>query len=211
MAEQPRGGLAWLWGLLCGGLAAAVILLDRFAPIRPARRIVAVGAIPLLPFVLGLLFFFLAGLIAARRSYRLESGLAAGLIAGASAGLMNVTLVLVEVVAAGTRTRAAGIQRSEVVRLLQVTVLAHGLGALLILAILSLGMGALGGLAGRGRPPAAQPWAPYAPMPPPPPPMPPRYPPQPPATSYGGALYPSSSPYTPSDDPTVLTSPPPQP
>jgi len=89
MAEQPRGGLAWLWGLLFGGLAAAVILLDRFAPIRPARRIVAVGAIPLLPFVLGLLFFFLAVLIAARHSHRLESGLAAGLIAGASAGLMN--------------------------------------------------------------------------------------------------------------------------
>ena len=206
MAEQPRGGLAWLWGLLFGGLAAAVILLDRFAPIRPARRIVAVGAIPLLPFVLGLLFFFLAGLIAARHSHRLESGLAAGLIAGASAGLMNVALVLVEVVAAGTRTRAAGIQRSDVVRLLQATALARGLGALLILAILGLGMGALGGLASRGRPPAAQP------LPPPPPPMPPLYPPQPPAaTSYGGTLYPSSSPYTPSDDPTMLTSLPPQP
>jgi hypothetical protein len=112
--------------------------------------------------------------------------------------------VLVEVVAAGTRTRAAGIQRSDVVRLLQATVLARGLGALLILAIFGLGMGALGGLAGRGRPPAAQPL--------PPPPMPPPYPPQPSAaTSYGGALYPSSSPYTPSDNPTVLTSPPPQP
>lgn len=209
MAEQPHGGLAWLWGLLFGGFTAAVILLDRFTPIRPARRIVAVEAIPLLPFVLGLLFFFLAGLIAARRSHRLESGLAAGLIAGASAGLMNVALVLVEVVAAGTRIRTAGIQRSDVVRLLQATVLARGLGALLILAILGLGMGALGGLAGRGRPFAAQPLPPYVPMPPPS--MPPQYPSPPPTTSYGGALYPSSSPYTPSDDPTVLTSPPPQP
>ncbi len=209
MAEQSRGSLAWLWGLLFGGLTAAVILLDRFAPIRPARRIFAVGAIPLLPFALGLLFFFLAGLIAARRSHRLESGLAAGLIAGASAGLMNVALVLVEVVAAGTRTRAAGVQRSDVVRLLQATGLARSLGAVLILAILGLGMGALGGLAGRGRPPAAQPLPPYVPMPPPQ--MPPQYPPQPSATSYGGGYYPSSSPYTPSDDPTVLTSPPPQP
>jgi hypothetical protein len=209
MAEQPRGSLAWLWGLLFGGLTAAVILLDRFAPVRPARRIFAVGAIPLLPFALGLLFFFLAGLIAARRSRRLESGLAAGLIAGATAGLMNVALVLVEVVAAGTRTRAAGVQRSDVVRLLQATVLARSLGALLILAILGLGMGALGGLAGRGRPPTAQPLPPYVPMPPPQ--MPPHYPPQPSATSYGGGYYPSSSPYTPSDDPTVLTSPSPQP
>src|SRR5260370_39941293 len=209
MAEQPRGSLAWAWGLLFGGLTAAVILLDRFAPIRPARRIFAVGAIPLLPFALGLLFFFLAGLIAARHSHRLESGLAAGLIAGASAGLMNVALVLVEVVAAGTRTRPVGVQRSDVVRLLQATVLARSLGALLILAILGLGMGALGGLAGRGRPPAAQPLPPYVPMPPPQ--MPPQYPPQPSATSYGGGYYPSSSPYTPSDDPTVLTSPPPQP
>src|SRR5258708_35360898 len=108
MAEERRGSLACPWGLLLGGLTAAVILLDRFAPIRPARRIVAVGAIPLLPFVLGLLFFFLAGLIAARHSHRLESGLAAGLIAGPSAGLMNVALVLWEVVPAGTRTRAAG-------------------------------------------------------------------------------------------------------
>jgi hypothetical protein len=209
MAEQPRSSLAWLWGLLVGGLTAAVILLDRFAPVRPARRIFAVGAIPLLPFAFGLLFFFLAGLIAARRSHRLESGLAAGLIAGATAGLMNVALVLLEVVAAGTHTRAAGVQRSDVVRLLQATVLARSLGALLILAILGLGMGALGGLAGRGRPPAAQPLPPYVPMPPPQ--MPPQYPPQPSATSYGGGYYPSSSPYTPSDDPTVLTSPPPQP
>jgi hypothetical protein len=209
MAEQPRGSLAWPWGLLFGGLTAAMILLDRFAPIRPARRIFAVAAIPLLPFALGLLFFFLAGLIAARRSHRLESGLAVGLIAGATAGLMNVALVLVEVVAAGTRTRAAGVQRSDVVRLLQATVLARSLGALLILAILGLGMGALGGLAGRGRPPAAQPLPPYVPMPPPQ--MPPQYPPQPSATSYGGGYYPSSSLYTPSDDPTVLTSPPPQP
>jgi hypothetical protein len=77
MAEQLRGSLAWLWGLLFGGLTTAAILRDRFAPIRPARRLGGLGAIPLLPFVLGLLFFFLAGLIAARRSQRLESGLAA--------------------------------------------------------------------------------------------------------------------------------------
>src|SRR5260370_12805875 len=94
MAEQPRGSLAWAWGLLFGGLTAAVILLDRFAPIRPARRIFAVGAIPLLPFALGLLFFFLAGLIAARHSHLLDTDLAAALFAGAIADHLHESLSL---------------------------------------------------------------------------------------------------------------------
>src|SRR5437868_12950728 len=118
MAQQPRSSLAWLWGLLFGGLTAAVILLDRFAPLRPARRIVAVGSIPLAPFVLGLLFFFLAGLIAARRAHRLESGLAAGFVAGLCAGLLNAAFVVVELVAVAARARATRVPHSEVARVL---------------------------------------------------------------------------------------------
>jgi hypothetical protein len=134
-----------------------VILLDRFAPFRPARRIFAVGAIPLLPFALDLLFFFLAGLSLARRSHRLESSWPPA-SSRASAGLMN------------WRSRAGGDRGRRRAPLRRRPAFGRRAPAqrrcwraasgLLILAILGLGMGALGAPTGRGRPPAAQPLPP---------------------------------------------------
>jgi hypothetical protein len=156
MVQRKRGS-ALLWGLIFGLIILAVELFDRFFLSRTGRKAAvaarALGAIPLHTFVvfivvLALLFF--AGFLAARRSGRLESGIGAGLIAS---GLVTVVMlalgiVLVSTALAGHR-RAGGVPAGTTA--LVIGVVLQDIRGLIAMVAAGIGMGALGGLAGRRR------------------------------------------------------------
>jgi hypothetical protein len=166
-------GSALLWGSCFGALAVALDLLDRFLigsvdRVAPAlvnalqrRRAVAArvghpGLVLLLEGVvilILLLLFFLAGALAAHRAHAVEAGIGAGVIAGAIVGAVHLLVVVITILIA---SRPA------------VSDLVFGVITALAALILGAGMGALGGLAGRGQNStggsAATPYVPPAPV-----------------------------------------------
>lgn len=162
------GGAATLWGLLFGAFAVVLVLGDHvvFAAGRAARPLVAGGLWARLALaVLGLAFFFLAGVIAARSTRRIEAGIVAGLLAGAVVGVAGIiaTLLAVGTVERHLTFHPAG----RVARALVAGALGRSVAILLLATLVGAGLGALGGLAGRGRPPISQAY-PYRPPTPPP-------------------------------------------
>jgi hypothetical protein len=151
------GGSALLWGSCFGALAVVLDLLDRLligsmdrigpalvAALRRRRLLGAHAGHPgLVLLVEGvvilmlLLLFFLAGALAAHRAHAVEAGIAAGVIAGAIVGGAHILVVTITIL---TTFRPA-----------VVADLLLGLITALAALILGAGMGALGGLAGRGR------------------------------------------------------------
>lgn len=166
------GGAATLWGLLFGALAVALVLIDRFifASGRAAERLVRPALaggfwIRAVLLVVGLLLFFLAGLIAARSTRQIEAGIVGGLLAGLVVGVAD--LIVTALAIGGVERRIAG--QSAGGRLAQVLAagaLGRSIATLVLAALVGAGLGALGGLAGRGRPPVPQAY-PYVPPAPP--------------------------------------------
>lgn len=158
-APPPRSSRTVLWGTLFGLILAALVVVQRLFEARLARA-AGLGAprpalallSPVVLFVVGLICFFCAGLLAARRTRQLSSGVLAGLIAGSIAGVVGLVLALhsasvaeqvLRHAAVGQRVRTAaqaGIA-GAVIRAVVGTITT---------AIVGIGMGALGGLAGRG-------------------------------------------------------------
>lgn len=160
------GGSATLWGLVFGALAVALALVDRF--IFASGRLADRPALPALAggfwarvalVVAGLLLFFLAGLIAARSTHRIEAAIVAGLLAGLVVGLADLILTLLALASVERRgARAAG----RIGQALSAGALGRSIAVLVLAALVGAGLGALAGLASRGRPPAPQAY-PYAP------------------------------------------------
>ena len=158
MARQYHSvqGSAFLWGAIIGVAVIVVDLVDRFLlggveRIGPAvvavlrrRHLVVVrtldpGAVLLvqgLVIVITLLLLFLAGAMAARRARALEAGIGAGVIAGIIVGVAHLVVVAITIALSAHPTVIADIAR--------------GVITALVVLILGAGMGALGGLAGRG-------------------------------------------------------------
>jgi hypothetical protein len=150
-------GSAFLWGCLIGVAVVMLDLIDRFLlggveRIGPAavavlrrRHLVVVrtsnpGAVLLLEglvIVMTLLLFFLAGALAARRARAVEAGIGAGVVAGIFVGVVHLVVVAITTALSPHPTVIADIVR--------------GVITALVLLILGAGMGALGGLAGRGQ------------------------------------------------------------
>jgi hypothetical protein len=160
MAQPQRSSLALVWGLVCGAIYIAIALAGRFLGIAIQRRIgaITVGQGVLLLIELALLV--VAGVLAARRSGRVESGALAGVITGLVIGIAIFVLVLgggltlqQRVHALGART--LGLRAAYVVALVQASA---GIG---LTALVGLALGALGGLIGRGQsqPPAMHAYA----------------------------------------------------
>jgi hypothetical protein len=171
MAQQHSvRGSAFLWGSIFGGLIVILDLVDRFVlggveRLGPAavavlrRRHLALVHTPNPGYILlvegivllvTILLFFLAGALAARRAYAVEAGIGAGVIAGAIVAVVHMVIVLIAILRAAHPTVGADIVRGVVTAIL----------ALLV----GIGMGALGGLAGRGpRPNSSAAIPPYTP------------------------------------------------
>lgn len=155
--RQGWGGAATLWGLLFGALVVVLVLGDRlvFSTGRAGRPL-ALGGLwaRLVLAVLGLAFFFLAGMIAARSTRRIEAGIVAGLLAGIEVGVVGLIFALFAI---GTvEHRIAGHSGGRIAQALVVGNLGRSAAALVLVALVGAGLGALGGLAGRGRPPTVQ-------------------------------------------------------
>jgi hypothetical protein len=151
MAQQRRSSLAVVWGLLCGGIYLLVALADRFAGGTPlARRFGALTLDQALLLLVEVALFFVAGLLAARRTGREESGALAGVVTGLAIGIAMFMLILISGVSLQQRIHAQGLRvpglRAEYVAAL----IRAGLG-IAVAAVVGLAVGALGGLAGRGQ------------------------------------------------------------
>lgn len=159
MAQQPRrGSTTLLWGVLFGIILALLIVLDRLILASQPRH-TGPGA-PFVSFLLsrgvlylvGLALCFLAGLLAARRSGAVESGVFAGLIVGGLAGLTNLVFVVLAADAANRRLQRAAVARHALPPL-HAAIGAGMLSALVgfvAVTLIGAGAGAIGGLAGRG-------------------------------------------------------------
>jgi hypothetical protein len=149
-------GSAFLWGTIIGVVVIILDLVDRFflggvERIGPAvvavlrrRHLVVVrtpspGAVLLvegLIVVMTLLLFYVAGALAARRAHAVEAGIGAGVVAGIIVGVAHMGVVAITVALSAHPTVIADIVR--------------GVIAAIVVLILGAGMGALGGLVGRG-------------------------------------------------------------
>jgi len=228
MAPRKRwGGIAALWGLLFGVLAAMLAVLDRIFTARAAAPRAGLALLPggglvrIALVAVGLLFFFLAGVFAARAARLVEPGIVAGLLAGLVVGLTAIALTLLAIgdIQSSVPRRLAA---SRALHVLEGGAIVRALVILILAALVGAGLGALGGLAGRGRPvpPAAYPSAtpppsPAAPhtggpaMPQPSYTPPPGYP-DPGQTSHASyAVPPVSSSGSLPDAPTIVPTPPP--
>lgn len=171
MLSQPRrSSRTLLWGALFGILLALLVVVEHLFEARLVRA-AALGVarpglsllVPVLFYVLGLLCFFLAGLLATRRTRLLSSGLFAGMIAGLLAAVVGLILALHSASVADQAVRHAAIAPR-----LQAALRSGIAGAVLraVFAAISTplvgaGVGALGGLAGRGASAAAPPTTPF--------------------------------------------------
>ncbi|WIG58652.1 MAG: hypothetical protein OJF49_001398 [Ktedonobacterales bacterium] len=153
MTQRSRGGSALLWGLVLGLALAIFVVLNRLwlaSTIRHAARgnggalIVAVVG-----FVVALVIYFLAGYLAARRSDALESGVFAGMIAGALAGITALALAVIFAGAARNVATAHPAHARAIQALAGLSVV-DGIRNLFVSLLIGAGMGALGGLLGRG-------------------------------------------------------------
>jgi hypothetical protein len=187
---QPatRRGISLQWGLLAG---VVMLLLNII-------NIVGLGAGPIV-FIINLLVMGVAGLLASRETGKVSTGVIAGLIAGAIGFLDIFVKVFYQVITSDTPGGIGVVAAGALIALVLFEGLAIGLGA---------GIGAIGGLIGRGvynssHPQPTQTFMPpmAAPMPPmqgaygPPSVYPPSYPAQP-----SGAYppqYPPAAPYPP--------------
>lgn len=174
MSSQPRqSSRTLLWGLLFGVILAILVVIERLFEGRLARA-AGLGAVrpglalfsPAIVFVVGLVAFFVAGLLAAHRTRQLSSGLAAGLIAGVIVGVVWLVLALHTTGAAEQVTRTLRAPRLRALAQAAIVgAVVRSILAAVMIALAGAGVGALGGLAGRGDatpapPSGAQPYVP---------------------------------------------------
>ena len=173
-AQPRRSSRTLLWGLTFGILLALFIVAERLFEGRLARAAGLGTAHPLLAllspallFVVGLACFFFAGLLAARRTRSISSGLIAGMVAGAIAAVVALVIALHTAGATEALLRHAAVAPRP--RALLRASIAQARVRAVLSAIATVfvgaGCGALGGLAGRSGSgsvptgPGAQPYA----------------------------------------------------
>lgn len=147
---RRRASSAFLLGIIFGTIVLTLDVLSRLFLTRLLVRAlhVAHGAvgrtigvstlIAALIFTVGLVCYFLAGLLAARRSRTIEGGVFAGLIAGVIVGVGRVVLDAI----VASKVQVVRVSAGGLVSLL---------AGLVITAAVAMGLAALGALLGRGR------------------------------------------------------------
>ncbi len=163
MAQQRRGSLAIVWGLVCGGIYLLIAVAAHYLGVAIDRQIGAltVWQITLLALELGA--FFVGGVLAARRSGRVESGALAGVVAGLVIGIATFLLLLGGGLVLRQQIHAQGLHSAALRALYIASLVRSGIG-IGVAAVAGLALGARGGLLGRGQgqPPAAQAYMPPA-------------------------------------------------
>lgn len=201
---RSRAGSAALWGVVCGLVLAALLVVSRLALAGAARRGMLTPGRALLSSVVALAvvaaLYFVAGVLAGRRARAIEAGLFAGMIAGLILGITVLWLFVLAALRVPPGI-AGGPQRAGI-SLARIAIARSGLDILVQMAV-GAGLGGLGGLVGRGRGGSgAQQAGPPTSAPPPPP--------YPPSTSPPGDSPPPPSPVYPASGdsaPTITSQP----
>jgi hypothetical protein len=134
LSETPhRGSAAFIWerGAIFGIFLGVILIIISLLPLGALNLIIVI--------LVGLIGFFLIGLLAASQSGRVGTGALVGLVTGLISGLIVALLVVMKIMASVPQITQVLIVDIVIALILIVTPLL-GLGA---------GMGALGGLVGR--------------------------------------------------------------
>jgi hypothetical protein len=151
MAQRRQSSLAVVWGLICGGIYLLIALADHFAGGTPlARRIGALTLDQALLLLVEVALFFVAGLLAARRSGQVESGALAGVVTGLVIGIAVFVLILISGVTLQQRIHVEGLRAPGVRAQYSAALIRAGID-IAVAAVVGLAVGALGGIAGRGQ------------------------------------------------------------
>ncbi|HEU5440712.1 MAG TPA: hypothetical protein VFU88_15605 [Ktedonobacterales bacterium] len=199
---RSRAGSAALWGVVCGLVLAALLVVSRLALAGAALRGMLTPGRALLSSVVALAvvaaLYFVAGVLAGCHARAIEAGLFAGMIAGLIVGVTVLWLFVLAALRVPPEI-AGGPQRAGIMSLARIAIARSGLDILVQMAV-GAGLGGLGGLVGRGRggrgaqqagPPTSAPPAP----------------PYPPYTSPPGASSPPPSPVYPASGDSTPTIP----
>src|SRR5579875_1555215 len=206
MQKHPALKQALIWGISLGIIQIIVTVLAGI--LRVSNPGIAL-LLELLAFLIALAFYLLAGLFAARQTHRVSTGTFAGLLTGVFQGILGFIATIVVDIATINRVRrvaqgfvnAANIPFHYTNGFIIAAAIIGGLIGLVFATGLGAGLGALGGLIGRGnvqqQPPSmpypGQPYPPYGAYPYPYP-----YPPQP---GQPGQPYQGMPPYPPQQQP----------
>lgn len=230
MQQSSSGHPAMKWGLIFGIVIGALSLINvllRFATL--GTRSLATGS----PFfggfgclflLIGLALLFISGILAARESGRVGTGAIAGLIAGLIGGVVSAIVTIVAVLsvpfsyfveAAHRGARGSALTPGQIHNIAQIALVVIIIAEIVAIGVeggIGAGLGALGGLIGKGQrgeaPPGMQPPPYQTPYGTPPPPYTnPAYPPQ--ATNPEYPTQPSR--YPPPPPPAAPDAPPPPP
>lgn len=198
MEKHPALKQALIWGISLGIIQIIVTVLTGI--LRVSNPAIAL-LLELLAFLIALTFYLLAGLFAARQTHRVSTGTFAGLLTGVFQGILGFIATIVVDIATINRVRrvaqglvnAANIPFHYTNGFIIAAAIIGGLIGLVFATGLGAGLGALGGLIGRGnvqqQPPSmpypGQPYPPYGAYPYPYP-----YPPQPGQPYQGMPPYP---------------------
>ena len=140
----------------------AVVVLAHFLGVAHDWQIGALTIGQLIPIVLELAIFVVVGVLAARRSGRVESGALAGVVAGLVIGIGSFLLLLGGVLILRQQIHAQGLHSAAPRAIYAAALVRSGIG-IAVAAVVGLALGALGGLIGRGsaegQPPSGQPYA----------------------------------------------------
>lgn len=233
MQQSSSGHPAMKWGIIFGIVIGALSLINvllRFATLG-ARSFASgspfFGGFGCLFSLIGLALLFVAGILAARESGRVSTGTVAGLIAGLIGGVVSAIVTIVAVLsvpfsyfveAAHRGARGSALTPGQIHNIAQIALVVIIIAEIAAIGVeggIGAGLGALGGLIGKGQHGAGSPGV-QAPPPyqtpygtPPPPYTNPAYPPQ--ATNPEYPTQPSRYPPPPPPPPAVPGAPPPPP
>jgi hypothetical protein len=147
-----RGGAAviWKWGAIGGVVLGVIQIIISLLSLGSLQTILNV--------VVGLIVFFVIGLLAARETSRVRSGALVGLVAGLIGGLIGrVLFVIIQLATNGPQiTQSLNQDGLSPGTLSRADFVGIGIALFLLVAIelgLGAGIGALGGLVGRRQTP----------------------------------------------------------
>lgn len=173
---QQQGRPAVRYGLIFGGILAALDIINGIISIATGSSATAFTpdgsqssamasalGIGCLFFLIELALFFVAGMLAAKQTARVGTGSVAGLIAGATGGIIGLIFTIIRVAALPASYYQAVVDRAQSqggsITLAQAQAAGTVVGIVfaiivyLIVIGIGAGLGALGGLVGRGQAP----------------------------------------------------------
>lgn len=171
MQPAQQGRPALRYGLIFGAIIAVLVIINSFLPAQVSASgapDIARGGLGCLFFLVYLALFFVAGMLAARRTGKAGTGSLAGLLAGAIGIILFVVLGVIAILntpdsvwqKALDQARAQNPSVNLTLQQMKTTAEVFAIVAFVLIYLAAIGvgagLGALGGLVGRGQAPRPQ-------------------------------------------------------